>query len=321
MKGRGESLAAREEARIKIVGADDASRKALGAAKDAGVDVDPAKTPVLPGEERNAAAHRMATADAVKAQALTEQHAREAPVKAEKQLSARAERARATAAEGNARPAVSFRDRDAALKYSGGRVHAMRRGAEGEYDPDDVIIVENPNGESLVYVNPASPRYGEIAQRIHGGKLSDDGLHADHVASRTTENGMKQRYVLLGRVDGRVNMSHGRLERVNAQANRPFNLAARGDGVALGNVAMGGKLNGVKGGGLVHPSADGNTTFGTDAARHARFADSTSQTAIQSLKGRKLADPERASPARERLNKAIAPWSPAPEKGRDHSKI
>lgn len=241
--------------------------------------------------------------DAAKVKTLTEQRARE------------------TAAEGNARLAVSFRDRDAALKYSGGRVHAMRRGAEGEYDPDDVIIVENPNGESLVYVNPASRRYGEIARRIHGGKLSDDGLHADHVASRTVESGMKQRYVLLGRVDAAVNMSHGgRVEGVNAQANRPFNLAAHGEGVAFGNVAMCGKLNGVKAGDLRNPGTEGDITFGTDAARYAYFADATSQTAIQSLKGRSLADPERASPARERLNKAIAPRSPVPEKGRDHSK-
>lgn len=317
-KERRDAAAGRERLITKIAAAESTARRADAAAKDASVHISPSPKPDPLPAGRDAAAYDAAAKDADKMKAAAESNLRKTLANP-RIREPDAPRHDPAASGANKQPSVSFRDREEALAFSDGRVHAMRRPDGNEYDPKDVIIVENQNGEALIYVRPDWQDYGKVARQIHGRKLSADGLDADHIASRKVEGGVNQRYVLLGRVPAKVNRAHGgAVERVGARLNRPFNLASRGDGVSLSNHDMDAKMAGLTP--AEARASEAKIDPNSEAARHSRFADPQSQATIRAAKGRSLAAPEQALPARERRDTAIEQRTKASDRGRERGK-
>ncbi|MEM8992925.1 MAG: hypothetical protein AAGD08_21365 [Pseudomonadota bacterium] len=105
---------------------------------------------------------------------------------------------------------VSFESVDAAQRATGGTVYRF----QGR-DERDVIVVKDQHGQNWVYVRADYQGYGQVAEKIHGRRLSENGLEAEHVASKKLEGNLGQHYVLLGRVPQTANRSSGTVEKLN----------------------------------------------------------------------------------------------------------
>ena len=117
-----------------------------------------------------------------------------------------------------------FSSREAARRATGGQIYKVHGQAE-----DEAIILRDSQGRLFLYVSPGNPKYRDLVASAHGGRLSEDGYDADHVASRGIEAKFGQGYVLMGRVDRGANRSAGRVEKPGRHLDRDFNQASFGE--------------------------------------------------------------------------------------------
>ncbi len=127
------------------------------------------------------------------------------------------------AAKGQDLPRFGAFDKPETAVYAdGGRIYEI----EG-VKKNDAFLHEDRNGKLSVYVSNDFKDYRDLAERINGHKASSEGRDVDHVASRTMEAKLGQRYVLLAAVERGANRSAGSIEK-DRFVHRRFNHHATG---------------------------------------------------------------------------------------------
>ena len=288
--GQHYAMAAAEENKANSQKAD--ARQKAGEAKAARAKADAAKTDA----EKKVASVKTA-ADRESAGRKTEGEQQAAGQKAAEQKAAREKAVRPPAAGDSNLDLnhvyASVDSIDSAVAVTGGKAYEV-----GRYSKKNAFILD-VDGQKYLYANPEYKGYNKLVQSVspYDGKVEN----AEHVASKTIEGRRSQGYVLMGKVDAKINQQHGRQVEAefNAQGqrkmiHREFNHYAAVPVKETGGVAH--KISGNEQRKLANkpPASDATTESGKLSAKDRAtvrgnlLQDKPAQDRLEAMKGNRI---------------------------------